>query len=166
MHGYLLDTNVLRYWFDEATPEHHNVVRHLAAVDANAPLRISAISWGEIEYGHRCVSNTDTPIQAAYKDYVNKRLPNVLRIHRSTSHYYGQIRAKLFGKYAPKNRRNGLRPCQLIDPITATNLGVQENDLWIAAHAIEYNLVLVTHDRMDHIKEVASGLLGFEDWAT
>ena len=85
--------------------------------DADTPLRISAISWGEIEYGHRCVSDTDTDIQTACKDFVNKRLPNVLPIHQSTSHYYGQIRARLFEKFAPKNGRRNLRPCQLADPL-------------------------------------------------
>jgi tRNA(fMet)-specific endonuclease VapC len=165
VRGYLLDTNILKYWFNEATPEHHHVIRHLMALDVNAPLRISAISLGEMEYGHRCESDTDTPIQTAFKDFVNKRLPDVLRIHRSTSIHYGHIRANLFKKYAPKNKRSGLRPCQLVDPITATSLGIQENDLWIAAQAIEFNLVLVTHDRLSCIKEVASELLEVEDWA-
>ena len=166
VQGYLLDTNILSYWFNEATSEHQNVVRHLAMLDANAPLRISAISLGEMEYGHRCESDTDTTIQTAFKDFVNKRLPDVLRIQRSTSLHYGQIRANLFEKYAPKSKRKGLRPCQLVDPITATSLGIQENDLWIAAQAIEHNLVLVTHDRTTHIKAVVANLLEFEDWAT
>ena len=118
-----------------------------------------------MEYGHRCVSDTDTAIQVAFKDFVGKRLPDVLHIQRSTSIPYGQIRATLFKKFAPKNRRNGLRPCQLVDPVTATSLGIQENDLWIAAQAVEFNLVLVTHDRTIHLKEVAADFLEFEDWA-
>jgi len=165
VRGFLLDTNILRYWFDEATSEHRGVVRHLKTLDPDAPLRISAISWGEIEYGHRCVSDTDTEVQSEWKDFVKKRLPNVLPVGKGTSHYYGQLRAKLFEKYAPKNKRNGLRPCQLIDPVTALSLGIQENDLWIAAQAIEFNLVLVTHDQMNRLKEAATGLLEFEDWA-
>ncbi len=165
MRGYLLDTNILNYWFNEATPEHQNVLRHLATLDAGAPLRVSAISLGEMEYGHRCVSDADTAIQAAFKDFVGKRLPGVLRIQRSTLIPYGEIRASLFKKFAPKNRRNGLRPCQLVDPVTATSLGIQENDLWIAAQAIEFNLVLVTHDRTIHLEEVAADFLEFEDWA-
>jgi predicted nucleic acid-binding protein len=53
----------------------------------------------------------------------------------------------------------------LVDPLTAKCLGIQENDLWIAAQAYESNLVLVTHDKMDRLREVASDLLAFEDWA-
>ena len=128
-------------------------------------MRISAISWGEIEYGHRCTSKSDTPTQIKYKEFVEKRVPQVLRIDRNTSHCYGEIRTNLFDKFAPKGARNGLRPCQLIDPISAKDLGIQENDLWIAAQAIEFNLVLVTHDRIHRLKEVAPDQLEFEDWA-
>ena len=89
----------------------------------------------------------------------------MLRVDRNTSHYYGLLRASLFEKFAPKSDRNGLRPCQLVDPVSATELGIQENDLWIAAQAIEFNLVLVTHDRIHRLKEVAPDELEFEDWA-
>lgn len=165
MRGYLLDTNILSYWFNEKTPEHKNIVRHLGALDANSPLRISVISLGEVEYGHRCESDTDTVIQTAFKDFVNQRLPDILRIQPSTSIHYGQIRARLFKRFAPPKGRNGLRPCQLVDPITAVSLGIQENDLWLAAQAVEFNLVLVTHDRMRRIQEASSDLLVCEDWA-
>jgi tRNA(fMet)-specific endonuclease VapC len=78
---------------------------------------------------------------------------------------YGDLRARLFEKFAPKKRRRkGLRPEELVDPVTAKELGIQENDLWIAAQAIERNLVLVTNDAMARIQEVASELK-VEDWA-
>jgi len=165
VHGYLLDTNMLDYWFDDKRPEHEHIIGHVNALDPNAPLRISAISLGEIEYGHRCVSDADTAVQVALKDFVGKRFPRVINIQQSTSTFYGQIRARLFKKFAPRNGKRNLRPCQLLDPVTATALGIQENDLWIAAQAIEFNLVLVTHDRMNRLREVASDILVFEDWA-
>jgi len=164
VRGYLLDTNILGYWFDDQRPEHEKVVEHLNALDPMAPLRISAISLGEIEYGHRCVSDTDTAVQAGFQHFVNTRLPGVLGIQRSTSAYYGQIRARLFKTFAPRNGKKNLRPCQLVDPVTASTLGIQENDLWIAAQATEFNLVLVTHDQMNRLKEAVSDLV-VEDWA-
>ncbi|MCH7920211.1 MAG: hypothetical protein IIC50_19795 [Planctomycetes bacterium] len=74
------------------------------------------------------------------------------------------LRAALFDKYAPKKNRKGLRPEQLIDPVTSKGLGVQENDIWIASQALEHNLVLVTNDQMNHLREVASDLR-VENWA-
>jgi len=53
----------------------------------------------------------------------------------------------------------------LVDPVTAKVLGIQENDLWIAAQAIERNLILVTNDGMSRIREIASELR-IEDWGS
>jgi len=164
VRGYLLDTNILNFWFNPACPEHSSVMARVNALDPGAPLRLSAISWGEIEYGHRCVSRDSTPRQMEFSQFVETKLPHELPIGKGTSEYYGEIRSRLFDKFAPKNRKNGLRPCQLIEALTGKELGIQENDLWIAAQAAEFNLVLVTHDRMIRIQDVAADLLDFEDW--
>jgi tRNA(fMet)-specific endonuclease VapC len=89
----------------------------------------------------------------------------VLNITKATRIYYGSLRARIFEKYAPNERRcRGLRPEQLIDLVTSRELGIQENDLWIAAQALEYNLVLVTNDKMDRIRDVCEDLQ-VENWA-
>ena len=70
----------------------------------------------------------------------------------------------MFEKYAPNvKHRGGLRPKQLVDPMTSRELGIQENDLWIAAQALEYNLVLVTNNKMDRIRDVCEDLQ-VENW--
>lgn len=165
VRGYLLDTNIVAYWFDEGKPEHMPVAKHIASLPADSPLRISAVTLGEIEYGHKVESREPTSIQAQFSSSVRDRLGNILDIRRSTAAYYGSLRASLFDKYAPKKRRKGLRPEQLTDPITSLDLGIQENDLWIAAQAIEHNIVLVSHDGLDHIRTVAGDVLEIEDWA-
>lgn len=51
---------------------------------------------------------------------------------------------------------------------TAPELGIDENDLWIVAQAVERNLVLVTSDKMRRIRKTIRELhSGFrvEDWA-
>ena len=50
----------------------------------------------------------------------------------------------------------------------ARELGIDENDLWIVAQAVERNLVLVTSDKMWRIRETVCELypdFGSEDWA-
>ncbi len=165
MRGYLLDTNIISYWFQPGTPENRNVVTHIGGLDAGAPLRVSAVTLGEIEYGHRVVSTTGRPIQVQFNRFVQTQLPDVLDVRRTTRTYYGQIRARLFEKYSPQHGRKALRPEQLVDPVTAKALSVQENVIWIAAQAVEYNLVLVTHDRMARLRDVAGDILDIEDWA-
>jgi len=58
---------------------------------------------------------------------------------------------------------------QLVDPISGEELGVQENDLWIAAQAMTFGLVLVTHDSKHHfgklLRHFKSTLqIDVEDW--
>jgi tRNA(fMet)-specific endonuclease VapC len=124
---------------------------------------ISAITLGEIEYGLQ-VARSDALQQEAYRTFISIHLPMVLDITKATRIPYGSLRASVFEKYAPnERRRRGLRPEQLIDPVTSRELGIQENDLWIAAQALEYNLVLVTNDRMGRIRDVCEDLQ-VENW--
>jgi tRNA(fMet)-specific endonuclease VapC len=154
VHGYLLDTNIVAYWFDERRSEHERVVQHIQELPDATPLMISAITLGEIEYGLQ-VARIDILKQEAFHAFISTNLPMVLDITKATRIYYGSLRASVFEKYAPNaRRRRGLRPEQLIDPVTSRELGIQENDLWIAAQALEYNLVLVTNDKMDRIRDV------------
>jgi len=81
---------------------------------------------------------------------------------------YGRIRAKLFEKYRPKEKkRKGLRPEQLVDPATSLQLRIQENDLWIVAQAITKDLTLVTNDRksLRPLLAVGGNELHIENWA-
>ncbi|MBA7697023.1 hypothetical protein ES703_105681 [subsurface metagenome] len=64
----------------------------------------------------------------------------------------------------PKKKRAGLRPEQLVDPVTSLELGIQENDLWIAAQVVVRGLILVTTDKLSHIREVAGDDLHIENW--
>ena len=143
--------------------EHQRVLQHIQELSGEPPLMISAITLGEIEYGLQ-VTRSDTLKPEVYRAFISTNLPMVLDITKSTRIYYGSLRASVFEKYAPSaRRRRGLRPEQLIDPVTSRELGIQENDLWIAAQTLEYNLVLVTNDKMDRIRDVCDDLQ-VENW--
>lgn len=169
MEAYLLDCNVISDWFDKNQPRHLAVTQRAEkAAQSDAVLMTSTVVIGEITYGIKVaprekVQALDALLEQVDIQFVRRRF--LLAPERSTAMVYGDLRARLFEKFAPKNRRRkGLRPEELIDPITAKELGIQENDLWIAAQAIERNLVLVTNDAMARIKEV-SPELRVEDWA-
>ena len=162
--GYLLDTNIVAYWFDRGRPQHERVGHHIQELPETTPLMISAITLGEIEFGLQ-VAQAETPEQEAFRAFIHTNLPMVLDITKATRIYYGALRASVFEKYAPNvKRRRGLRPEQLIDPVTSQELGIQENDLWIATPALEYHLVLVTNDKMERIRDVCKELQ-IENWA-
>jgi len=165
MHGYLLDTNIVAFWLDPTKPEHAAVVRHAEELPEESPLAVSAITLGEIEYGLSLIEDSELKQEELLK-FLADNVPRVLDVRKSTRIQYGSIRARLFEKYAPRDRRKrSRRPEQLIDPVTSLGLQVQENDLWIAAQALEHNLVLVTHDDMLPLRSVVEELR-IEYWAT
>lgn len=64
---------------------------------------------------------------------------NVLSIDRKVFETYASIKAKIFNRFAPKEK-NLRRKYRL------ENLGFTDNDLWIAATGISYNATIVSAD--------------------
>jgi tRNA(fMet)-specific endonuclease VapC len=60
VRGYLVDTNIVVYWFDARRPQYECVVRHIQELPEATPLMISAITLGEIEFGLQ-VAKASTP---------------------------------------------------------------------------------------------------------
>lgn len=176
MADYLLDTNILSYWYDTKCPEYARVV---AAVDrAKQPdptsgyvsrLFVSVVTLGEMEYGHRVALNPDAAKQAAYAKFVREQCPESKSVDKHVAEQYGQMRAWLFEKCAPKGGwPKKKRAEQLEFPETGERLQIDENDLWIAAQAMTHNLVLVTRDRSGNFGPVLrqfAALFKVEDWA-
>ncbi len=166
MHVFLLETCIWSYWFDVKREQHVNVKSHVQKLPSDSILGISIISWGEVFYCHKAESSDETPIQVEYIQFIKSKRPMTFEIDIHTANKYGELRALLFEKYVPKKRKSGLRPEQLIDPVTSRELGIQENDLWIAAQAMVRNMTLATDDKLSRIREVAGDDLHIEDWTT
>lgn len=77
-------------------------------------------------------------------------------IDSETSKVYGKLKAAVFDKFAPRDKNKRRK-------FTVQNIGFGENDLWIAATAIQHNLTIVTADRdFQRIQEVQD--LKLESW--
>ena len=61
-------------------------------------------------------------------------------IDTDTAEIYGDLKAGFFDRYAPKDRKQRRRT-------TIEQLGISDNDLWIASVVIQHQLILVTGDR-------------------
>jgi tRNA(fMet)-specific endonuclease VapC len=166
VRDFLLDTQTIRYWHDSCCAQHAAVTANVAALrQLAAPLQVkprllvSVVTLGEIEFGHRVALAPDPAAQAAYIKFVQVELPNPLELSSDASIAYGDLRTRLFNKYAPgSKRKRKMRPEQLVDPTTAKELHIQENDLWLCAQAVAHGMVLVTNDRMTQIRDVATGM--------
>ena len=166
MRDFLLDTQMLEYWYDDSRAEHEAVIANIEslkelarALEHKPRMLVSVVTLGEIEFGHRVQTRDFAQKQEAYIRFVHKELPATLELTKDASLVYGEIRARLFNKYAPgENRKSGMRPEQLTHPINSLELGIQENDLWLCAQAVGHEMVLVTNDKMRHICEVSDGM--------
>lgn len=175
MADYLLDTNTLSYWYNTNCSENSRVISRIDAVRQPDPesgyvpcFFISVITLGEIVYGARVNPAPDGDKQRAYEQFIHVESPMVLDLTRQVAECYGDLRAWLFENCSPRvGRTRARRPEQLIQPSTSEQLGIDENDLWIAASAMTYNLVLVTHDSRGNLRKVLAHFqssLQVEDW--
>ncbi|MFN8830746.1 MAG: type II toxin-antitoxin system VapC family toxin [Labrys sp. (in: a-proteobacteria)] len=130
---YLLDTNIIIYLRRKRPP---TLIERLTAL-APGEAAISAITFGELHFGAWKSGQGETAISAV--DQLAARLA-VLDLPIEASRRYGMLRASL--------ERQGLL--------------IGGNDLWIAAHALASDLVLITNntrefERVDNLK--------VENWA-
>lgn len=176
MRDFLIDTNIWEYWFNPARePEHSHVLKRVSELDKlceeavfSYRVWISSVTWGELEYGYQVQVNKEHSLETPFRQFIHKISPKEFIVSKHVTRDYGMIRAKLFEKYGPKEKKKkGLRPEQLIDPVTSLQLRIQENDLWLVAQAITRNLVLVTNDRksLKPLLEAAGDELTVENWA-
>lgn len=182
MADYLLDTNIISFWYDtkpdsagQLKSTHIRVAGNVARVRApdqngHVPrLFVSTVTLGEVEYGHRSASTPDPAKQADYATFIREQCPEALDITRHVAEQYGQMRSWLFNNCGPRaGWSKKKRAEQLVFPASGQELCIDENDLWIAAQAVTYQLVLVTNDRKGNLGKVLqqfSTSLQVEDWA-
>jgi tRNA(fMet)-specific endonuclease VapC len=128
---YLLDTNVVIALF-AGEP---SVVQAVRDAEVASKLRVPTIVLGELYYGAR---KSSKPIEnTARVDALESRAA-VLGCDAGTSREYGKIKESLRARGRP----------------------IPDNDIWIAALALQHDLNLVTRD--SHFQEVDS--LAFVNW--
>ena len=152
--GYLLDTSVASAVFDKGNPA-HSMVRTSLEQLGEGIVYICPISVGEIEYGLKVAPSIDLGRQSAVRGVMAQYV--CLDIDQHTGESYSEIRANLFKKYSPRDRRNKLavkRVEDLVEPTTGKELGIDENDLWVVSAAVQYNLVFITRDRKAGMKRI------------
>lgn len=167
---YLLDTNVLGYLAEvksgSRSPEGIALEKRIEEIKGEN-IFICCVTIGEIEYGLKTA-----PYKDSLKQNLTRRMLGEFNSYPIDNNIareqYAILRSRLFERYAPKDKRHRnndkKRVEEWIDPTTSKELQVQENDIWIAAVAMAYNFVLVTHDKMNAIKSVVGDDLTIVDW--
>jgi tRNA(fMet)-specific endonuclease VapC len=123
--------------------------------DASLILRLSEISRDRIYtcaiVAGELVNMAEQSQQRAQNILLVKNFLNGIYIHAidsGTADVYGNLKAAVFDKFAPRDKNKRRK-------FTVQNIGFGENDLWIAATAIQHNLTIITADRdFQRIQEV------------
>ena len=162
MDEYLIDTNVLFDMMNAETADSKRVWAERRA--RKAVLHLPVIVLGETQLGFHLGGTNLDDARRELDDFLRQNGLVLQQVTRHTAHVYGDLKARLIEKYSSKKTKHRAKwPERWIDPATGADIGVDECDLWIIAQAIERNLVLVTADRMERLREVVKELR-VENW--
>ena len=159
MAAYLLDTNIASWLLDAQHKRHSDASGFVSNAGGDSHIYISRVTIAEIQYGYKVYANVNQTRKQAIEQRLKLFQPR--EIDRHTTEPYSDIRAALFQQFvskAKKGKATGRRPEELLDNTSGRELGIQENDLWIAAIAVQYNLILVTQDKMKNIRQAIQSL--------
>ena len=131
---YLLDTNICIYLANQRKP---TVAARIESLEFGLA-GISVITWGELYYG--VYKSQRVAANRAVLDELTEKFFPPLPLPLGAARQYGEAKAQL--------KKKG----QMIS----------DNDLWIAAHALAENLILVTNN-VAEFKRVKG--LKIENWA-
>lgn len=146
MDTYLLDTNCVSVLYDASRPNYLAVRNALAVLNPAAPQLVSAITIGELRFGlalSRAAGRPLTHIEACIERTEEHPLAEV---GRHTAEAFGYVKSSVALKRVDIQRRIQRWVEGWSDSLTGQLLQIDENDLWIAAQAVERNLVVVTSD--------------------
>ena len=118
---------------------------------------VCPISLAEIEWGLRTTITTDAQRRARCRQFIEEYVLNFVReIGVTTRDSYAHIMELIWQAHPPADA--GVRTQRHL-----SELGVDVNDIWIAAVALEHGLTLLTEDRMDTIRNCVADV-NIENW--
>lgn len=148
MPGYLLDTNHISAW-EEQNPI---LLGRFRAKPAENIVWVCPISLGEIECGMRITPDANPARRAACRRFIEENVLHFVReIGITTRDSYAQIMERIWNAHRPAH--GGISTQQHL-----STHGVDVNDVWIAAVAIEHGLILLTTDAMTTIRNCVPDL--------
>jgi tRNA(fMet)-specific endonuclease VapC len=146
---YLLDTNHCSFILEGEPSVIETLQSHAAET-----VSTTVITAGELQF---MVQNSRQRDSNSIRVRTFLRRIHVYPIDLEIATLYGEFKAELIQFYGPKEREKRKR-------IRLSEIGVSENDLWIAATAIQHELIVVSADRdFQRMQQVRA--FGLESWA-
>lgn len=117
---------------------------------------VSVLALAELAFGlelHEKAQGTKVP-NAEQMLYEAFNYPQLL-IEHHTATEYASLRATIAMYYLPNATKQFRKKWieDWVDQYTGKKLGIDENDLWICAQALEMNFTLIADDKMNRIRK-------------
>ena len=145
MPGYLLDTNHVAALASRKS----KIVGKVASLPEDAQLRACVITLGEVEAGHRMTKSSNQAKRDEFTKFVNNEfVPNALGIGASTRFHYADIIGRLWDANPPPKKTVKTERWLVCE------WGIDINDVWTVAVALEHGLVLITRDKLTKVRAV------------
>ena len=157
MDTYLLDTSVVSVLYDARRPNHGAVRQAIADFGPDAPQLVSAITIGELRYG--LMLSKEAGQSMAHIEACIRRAEEhpLAEIGRFTGQAFAHVKASIAMERLDIHRRIPRWVEEWGDRVTGQMLQIDENDVWIAAQAIERNFVVVTSD-LDFVQVIGAAV--------
>lgn len=146
MDTYLLDTNLVSVLYDAGRPNHLAVRSALAALDPGALQLVSAITIAELRFGLALSRAAGRPLDHIEVCIQRTEEHPLAEVGRYTAEAFGYVKSSVALKRVNIQSRIPRWVEAWSDRVTGQLLQIDENDLWIAAQAVERNFVVVTSD--------------------
>lgn len=147
MDTYLLDTNLVSVLYDARRPNHQAVRQAVAALDPLAPQLVSAITIGELRFGLALSRAAAQPLPHIEACIERAEEHPLAEIGRHTGGAYAHVKSSVALHRLDIRRRIPRWVEGWSDRVTGQILQIDENDLWLAAQAVERNFVVLTSDQ-------------------
>lgn len=161
-----MDTSILVPLLRFNEKDKQAIEHRLVEKQTESPVSVSVAALAELHTGARRHGADANEARRVIDELLQKYNLMIREITKKTAAEYGRLKARFMEKYGRK-RRKGKWPEKWDLPDTGATLGVDEFDLLMVTHALEYNLVLVTREAMGRIREgvgEAAADLQLEDW--
>jgi predicted nucleic acid-binding protein len=138
---------VVSVLYDASRPNHGSVRQALAAFDPHAPQLVSVVTVAELRFGLALSQAAGRPLAHIEACLERAEEHPLAEIGRYTGEAFAYVKSSVALQRMDLRRRPPRWVEEWTDRVTGQHLQIDENDLWIAAQAIERNLVVVTGDR-------------------
>lgn len=148
-----MDNNHVGAWANE----HPMFMERFNRLPGDTPIRVSTITIGEMECGHLITTTTNLVQREKHKRFLTTQIIpyNALPITATTRVTYAEILHRIL--------TNHRKPPSKRTEAFLVESGVDINDVWSVALAMEHGLTFLTTDRMAYVKEAAEEVT-FENW--